>query len=163
MSDSKVGNGRLLDAVPIRNAGLVLLNSFLPMFFERLGLCKGTGFISNEAQQKAIHYLVYVYSGLTSAQEDDLVLNKILCGLPIDRPAGESFMLSQYEIELIDGMLKAVIGYWPAIGVCSINAFRGNWLIRSGLLREMDDKWELTVEKRAYDLLIHKSPFSLDV
>jgi hypothetical protein len=30
---------------------------------------------------------------------------------------------------------------------------RGNFLVRDGLLSEEQDKWELTVEKRAYDIL----------
>lgn len=56
-----------------------------------------------------------------------------------------------------------MISYWPAIGNTSVNGFRGNWLVRDGLLTELEDKWELTVEKRAYDVLIHQSPFSFSI
>ena len=35
--------------------------------------------------------------------------------------------------------------------------------MRNANLVEKNDFWELTVEKRAYDLLIHKSPFSFAI
>ncbi len=83
--------------------------------------------------------------------------------MPLSNPIREGITLSANERILVDGLIKAAIGYWPAIGNCSIDGFRGNWLVRDGLLTEFEDKWELTVEKRSYDILIHKSPFSFSI
>lgn len=35
--------------------------------------------------------------------------------------------------------------------------------MRNGLLNETANRWTLTVEKKAYDLLIQKSPFSFSI
>jgi hypothetical protein len=75
----------------------------------------------------------------------------------------DGILVPEEHAELINGMIKAIIGYWPAIGTSSIEGFRGNWLVRDGLLTEFDDRWELAVEKRAYDVLLNKSPFTFSV
>jgi len=78
-------------------------------------------------------------------------------------PVKEDIDISEKEKNIIDGLISAAISHWPRIGKCSVDGFRGNWLVRDGLLTEQDDRWELTVEKRAYDLLISKSPFSFSI
>jgi hypothetical protein len=32
------------------------------------------------------------------------------------------------------------------------------WLVRDGILQEFEAHWELTVDKRAYDILINQAP-----
>ena len=71
--------------------------------------------------------------------------------------------ISNQDQLLMIGLIEAAISHWTAIGRCSVDAFRGNWLIRDGILTEHEDKWELTVEKRVYDLLLNKSPFSFSI
>ena len=83
--------------------------------------------------------------------------------MPISQPVKDGITITDEQKELIEGLINAVINYWPAIGQCSIDGFRGNWLVRDGLLTEQDDRWELIVEKRAYDLLINRSPFSFSI
>jgi len=150
-------------SIQVHNAGIVLLNSYIPMLFERLGIINDKKFLDDATQANAVHYLQYVVTGLSSTDELHLPLNKILCGLPLAHPVPNGIYLSDEHKSLIDGLINAAIGYWSAIGATSIAGFRGNWLVRDGLLIERDDKWELTVEKRAYDLLIDKSPFSFSI
>jgi hypothetical protein len=152
-----------IPGISIKNAGLVLLNSFIPLLFERLGLIYANKFIDTEKQAASVHYLQYTVTGLSHTEDFLLPLNKILCGLPLPQHVTEGISVSEEHKEIIEGLIKAVINYWPAIGDSSIEGFRGNWLVRDGLLTEQDDKWELVVEKRAYDVLIHKSPFSLPI
>ncbi|MEO6520360.1 MAG: contractile injection system tape measure protein [Mucilaginibacter sp.] len=149
--------------ISVHNAGCVLLSTYFPMLFERLGLMANHSFLNEEAQQQAVHYLQYVVTGLSSTEESLLPLNKVLCGLPIAQPIIQGINISEEHIDLINGLINAAMGYWPAIGSSSVDGFRGNWLVRDGLLTEHGDKWELTVEKRAYDLLIHRSPFSFSI
>lgn len=149
--------------VNIKNAGLVLLNSYIPMLFDRLGLTKDKAFVDQQAQEKAVHYLQFVATGLCKTDENLLPLNKILCGLAVHQPVEDGIEMSEEQKKLTNGMIGAAIGYWPSIGDCTVNGFRGNWLVRDGLLFEQGDRWELTVEKRAYDILIHKSPFSFSI
>jgi hypothetical protein len=149
--------------IVIQNAGLVLLNSFFPMLFERLGLIQDGEFINDYSQSDAVQYLQFLTTGNSVAEETFLSLNKILCGLPISSPLKTSISITRENSELIEGLIKAAIGHWPAIGDSSIEGFRGNWLVRDGILTKYQDQWELRVEKRAYDILINKAPFSFSI
>lgn len=150
-------------STPVRNAGIVLLNSYIPMLLERLNIIINKKFETLQAQEQAVLYLQYVVTGMSHAEETELALNKVLCGLPLSQPVHNSIEISEENKNLIDGLIKAAIGYWPSIGDCSVDGFRGNWLVRDGLLTEQEDKWELVVKKRAYDVLINHSPFSFSI
>ncbi|KQC01776.1 contractile injection system tape measure protein [Pedobacter sp. Hv1] len=153
----------LKDSIYIQNAGLVLINHYIPMLFERLGIISDDKKFLTDQQQSAVHYLQFVATGLTQTEEPALALNKILCGIPLNEPITNEIEINEEEVSLIEGLITTMIGYWGAIGSSSIDGFRGNWLIRDGLLIEYEDKWELTIEKRAYDLLIHQSPFTFSI
>lgn len=147
----------------VQNAGLVIINSFVAMLFERLELTHNRAFINKESQIKAAQYLQYTVTGLRNNSNSSLPLNKVLCGLPITENVPDEIEINEAKEQLVNSLITAVIGYWPSIGKCSIDGFRGNWLVREGLLTELEDKWELTVDKRPYDILIHRSPFSFSV
>lgn len=149
--------------IPVTNAGLVLVNNYIPVLFERLGITHDKNFADETTQCDAVHYLQYLATGSSNTEESLLALNKVICGLSLSQPVKDGIDISEKQQELIESLLQAVIHHWPSIGNSSINGFRGNWLIRDGLLTEQDDRWELTVERRAYDLLISKSPFSFSV
>jgi len=153
----------LKEGIPISNAGIVLVNSFVKTLFDRLELLNGSEFKSAKEKDSAVHYLQYIVNGLTYNEEQHLVLNKVLCGFHPTEPVSDGIELAEGTKKLMDGMIEAMINYWPAIGKCTVNGFRGNWLIREGMLTEDEDRWTLTVEKRAYDILIHQSPFSFSI
>lgn len=153
----------LKDSIYIQNAGLVLINHYIPMLFERLGIIDSQKYFVDEKQLDAVHYLQYVAVGDSQTDEPYLALNKILCGIPLNQPIKNEISIPTEHKVLVEELIMAMIGYWPEIGSSSIDGFRGNWLIRNGLLIEYEDKWELTIEKRAYDLLIHKSPFTFSI
>lgn len=151
---------------PVKNAGLVLVSSYIPLLFQRLGLVEALGKKENPdhtAAYNAVHYLQYIVTGFCNTGEHLLTLNKLLCGVPLLCPVPGEIEMPDTHKTLISEMLLAIIGHWAAIGTCSINGFRGNWLVRDGLLTEQNDKWELTVEKRSYDILMNKSPFSFSI
>ena len=151
------------EGVSIPNAGLVMLNNYFLMLLDRLGVTKDKAFVSEEAQLDSIHYLQYIVTGLTETEESLLTLNKILVGLSPNVPVKSSIEMISEQKELIDGMITAAIQHWTAIGETSVDGFRGNWLVREGILTETEDRWELTVEKRAYDILMTRSPFSFSI
>ena len=153
----------LNQGVAIPNAGLVMLNAYFVMLFERLNLVKDQAFITKEAQLNAIHYLQYLVTGLEQTDESLLTLNKVLSGVSIATPIANGITISDTDKELMSGLLDSFIGHWNAIKNTSIDGLRGNWLIREGILKEEQDHWELTVEKRSYDILIVQSPFSFSI
>lgn len=146
-------------SIAVQNAGLILLQNYFIMLFERLNLVNEKSFVSEKAQLDAVHYLQYIVTGLTETEESFLTLNKVLCGLPLSAPVKSSIIIPDTHKELIEGMIQSSIGNWEAIGKTSVNGFRGNWLARKGVLKEEEDRWSLTVEKRPYDILMAKSPF----
>ncbi|AYL99040.1 contractile injection system tape measure protein [Mucilaginibacter celer] len=152
------------ETVAVKNAGLVLLNNYIPMLLERLGLINDKKeFTNNTARHNATHYLQFVATGQSETEEIWLPLNKVLCGIPLAEAVPAGVEISEDDEHLIEGLINAAIGYWPEIGSCSVPGFRGNWLVRDGLLTEQEERWELTVEKRPYDLLISRSPFSFSI
>ncbi len=153
----------LQKGVSVPNAGMVLLNSYYGMLLQRLELVKSNAFVNPEAQIRAVHYLQFVVTGQQQTEEGLLVLNKILCGMDLVTPISNGIEVSKEEEDLIGGLINAAMGYWDAIGKSSINGFRGNWLVREGILKEEEDRWTLTIEKRPYDILLMKSPFSFSI
>lgn len=149
--------------VALRNAGVVIINNYIQMLFQRLELTDGRSFKSVENQKKAVKYLQYVITGLPNTDDAYLSLNKVLCGLSVNDKISVEIEITDNDKNLINGLLNAVIHHWPSIGQCSIEGFRGNWFIRDGILSETEDHWQLTVEKRAYDILINRSPFSFSI
>lgn len=151
--------------IPMRidNAGLVILQSFIGALFSRLGLTENDRFVSEVAQRRAVHYLQFLVTGCRQTQESHLMLNKLLCGLELDVPVELEVEISTVEVEVSLSLLNSVIGYWSAIGSSSIDGFRGNWLVRDGSLTHAKDHWDLIVDRRAYDLLLSRAPFSYSV
>ncbi|MCO6146789.1 contractile injection system tape measure protein [Flavobacterium sp. NRK1] len=147
----------------VKNAGIVIITSFIPSLFTRLDLTVGKQFKDNESREKAALYLQYLVTGQQINDDYLLPLNKVLCGLAMNEPIKESIEVTSTEKELVEGLLKATVNYWPSIGQTSVNGFRGNWLVRDGFIIENEERWELVVEKRAYDMLLNRSPFTFSI
>ncbi|WP_199139832.1 contractile injection system tape measure protein [Pedobacter sp. ASV12] len=154
----------------INNAGLVLLSSYVPMLFKYVNIhipAKGDTELAPaeiaHIKGRAVHYLQYLVTGSKSTDESYLSLNKILCALPIAEPILKEITIQPKEEELMQGLISSVIGHWEAIGSSSVDGFRGNWLMRKGLLYEKENKWELVVEKQPYDILIQQLELSFSI
>ncbi len=147
----------------VRNAGLVLLQGYLIMLFQKLGLLTDQKFNNEDAREAATHYLHYLVTGHEISQDPDLVLNKLLCGMELSHEIEYGINISNEKKQLIETLIRSVMTHWPECGSTSIAGFRGNWLVRNGLLVEQEDKWELMVERKPYDALLQHSPFSYSV
>ncbi|HYD31808.1 MAG TPA: contractile injection system tape measure protein, partial [Azospirillaceae bacterium] len=80
------GTLEVAEPIHVGNAGLVLLNPFLPLFLERLGVltpeAEGIPRVTGlAAASRAVHLLQYLADGRCDRSEPALVLNKVLCGL----------------------------------------------------------------------------------
>ena len=149
------------DAIFIENAGLIIIAPYIPMLFDRMQLLNNGTFVSDSCLYKALYALQYAATGNVSAQEQDLILNKIICGMPIYAPVPERFELSVSEKTVIDGMLKAIISHWSTIGNTSIEGLRGSFLCRPGRITIEDQKYVLNVEARSFDMLLDTIPWSI--
>lgn len=152
-------------AIPMRihNAGIVILQSYFSMLFSRLDLLDGDSFKTHEGRRRAMHCLQYLATGQDETPEHLLILNKVLCGSPLREPVELSAELSEYEKVTCNSMLQAVIAHWTEVNGCSLDGFRGNWLVRNASLCETAEKWDLIVERRPWDVLLGRFPLSYSV
>lgn len=151
----------VFDEIFIENAGLVIVNSYLPILFERCGLTKSNTFLSSDHQQKAALLIQYLLLDKPPLDEHHLPFNKLLCGLPLASPINTSMVPTADEMKIVRGLIKAVIEHWTSIGQSSIDGFRGSWLWRKGKLEHKEEQWELHVEQNTYDMLLDRLPFSM--
>jgi hypothetical protein len=99
--------------------------------FERLKLIHHDQFVNASAQRAATHYLQYLICGQSHSEEHHLMLNKVLCGLPLAQPLEGGIEINSNETEIVHSLIQAVAQYWPAIGKTSVAGFQGNWLVRA--------------------------------
>lgn len=149
--------------LPISNAGLVLLQSYMPALFDRLGLVRDRRFLSPASSHRALLALQFLACGFAQAEEPHLALNKVLCGLNPSAPVPVQADFTDAEVAMMEGMLRAFINHWPEAGASSLDGLRGNWLLREGVLADNADHWGLTVTRRPWDILLSKIPFSYAV
>lgn len=151
------------EAIYIANAGLVLLANFAPRLFALLGLTRDDAFIDEAAQHRAVHCLVYLSDGHTRSEEHEWVLNKILCGLPIDVPIPPAEPLRD-TLSVVDSLLPSVVAHWRALGQTSPDGLRQTFLRRIGRLVEHEsfegEHWRLKVQPSAFDVLLDRLPWS---
>jgi hypothetical protein len=160
IADSREGGAGQIHLV---NAGLVLLNPFLPQFFDRLGVLSTEGAMLGDAASKAVHLLQWVVDGRLDRPESDLVLNKRLCGLDPATPVESQIEASTHDIALCEQLLAAVIAAWKSLGQTSAAGLQGNFLQREGLLRHEARGWTLTVQRRTYDVLVDQIPWTFAI
>jgi len=143
----------------IANAGVVLVGPFLPRLFSMLELTNEMAFTSISDAHRAVHLIQYIVTGATTTPEPMLVLNKVLCGLPISEPVPLDIDLRAKERAAIEEMLTATIAHWKAIGSTSITGLRESFLQREGRLVSAEECWQLRVESKCFDMLIDRLPW----
>lgn len=152
----------LEEPIYIENAGLVILHPFLIHLFEQLKLCKNEEWTSNRNQSKAVLLTQFLISGKAVFYENELVLNKLLCGLEVDAVIDISIKLSKKEKTEANDLLKAVIAYWKVLKNTSIDGLRETFLQRNGkLLFKNEESIELWVEQKGVDVLMAQIPWGI--
>ncbi len=148
----------------IKNAGLVILNPYLPSFFKELELCDGKKFNSAEAAERAAHLLQYLATNNEdNFEEHDMLLNKILCGIEIEAPFTIDFKITEKERTECKDLLEAVAANWTALKGTSGEGIRDAFFIREGILERQANGWNLKVEKTTIDILIDKLPWGISI
>ncbi len=151
------------DGVYVANAGLVLCWPFLPAFFERLGLASDRQFRDEAAHERAVQILHHVATGSSEGHEHEMVLNKLLCGWPIEQPIAPLRSVTPQESDEAADLLRSLITQWGALGSTSIDGLRSTFLMREGRLAEQDVGWTLLVPRIGADVLIDRLPWGIGV
>ncbi len=144
----------------VRNAGLVILHPYYNRLFTMMNLVEKNKFVSEEAKIKGVHLLQYIATGKTEHPENDLVLNKIICGLPLDTPVPMDIGLTENDLKTAAGLLSGAIANWPRMKTMSPDSLRGTFILREGNIKEESDRWKLNVEKGSFDILLKTLPWA---
>ena len=142
------------EGVSISNAGMILCWPFFGRFFGAIGLVEQGKFKGQQAEERAVQLLQYLATGLTTFEEWDLSLNKVLCGVPLNTPISPKIELTVEEEELVKKLINGTIFNWEKMRGTRLETFRETFFMRDGMLYEKDNRWELFVERKAYDVLM---------
>jgi hypothetical protein len=151
------------ESIYIANAGLILLWPFLGRFFRRLNLVGAKEFIDESCRMRAILLIQYLVTGKKEAPEYELALNKLLCGANMDMEIDMEIDITEEEINLSNSLLTGAITNWEKLKGTRIGTFRETFLQRNGSLYYMNNRWELKVEKKAYDVLLETLPWGIQM
>ena len=151
------------EGVSIANAGLILLWPFYGRFFNALGMVGREGMNGEEIRERAIQLLQYIATGLTEFEEWDLTLNKILCGANPDFPVSPRIDLTAEEKELCEKLVKGTVYNWEKMRGTRMETFRETFLQRDGRLYYKENRWELIVDIKAYDVLLDTLPWNISM
>ncbi len=148
----------------INNAGLVLLNPFFVLFFEELGLTKKNVFKDFHSKNQAALLLQYLSDGKTQSFENELVLNKILCEIPLSMPIEKDLILNEKIKTESENLLNAVIKHWSPLKNTSPDSLRNTFLQREGkLVKNENGGWKLIIQHQTFDILISKLPWTISI
>ncbi|MES2208312.1 MAG: contractile injection system tape measure protein [Pseudomonadota bacterium] len=167
------------------DAGLVLVHPFIARFLELRGCIISVQEEVNEQEEqerkeradkiekrqlaeaqlpRAAALLVSLLYGTTESLEFELTTLKVLLGLsPIEPLLISPGLLSNEDEEAIEQLLHAVIEHWSALGATSIDGLRTSFLQRSGILRKIAQGWQLSVERKGFDILLGQLPWGMSM
>lgn len=119
-----------------------------------------TEFVSEEARQRAAHLLQYLVDETMVHPEQEMVLNKILCGMEPEDPLTLEIAVTPREAEVSQELMRVVTTRWEKMKNTSLQGFRASFLQREGALFPMDTAWKLRVDQRGYDILLQTLPWT---
>ena len=146
----------------IPNAGLCLLAPWFVRLFDMLGYLDSehSAFKDTSSKIRAVFLLQYlVYGEERQYKESDLLFNRLLTDIPVSIPLPKSLSLSEKEKETADGMIAGVKANWQKMDGTSIKGFRNSFISRNGVMSRPNDHWVITVEEKAYDIMLDTVPW----
>ena len=151
------------DRIPVSDAGLVLLHPFIGRMMENLGLVEEGAFVSPLARIRAVHLLRDLTGSDEPHYNHNLLLEKVLCGLPVAYAIPPEWKPTDREKEEIKSLLEAVCDYWRSLSGSSIEALCGSFIRRPGAIERFEDTWTIGVEGNTIDILLDDLPWELSV
>lgn len=160
------------ESLIVSNAGIVLLNPFLPMLFRSLSLQNDESkWISTEHHLAAIYLLNYLSTGTLEADEDELYIGRILTAFDqeeiIPQISEEQFskLVPKATLETeLEQLIQAVRDNWRPMRNCSWNGLRNDFLSRTGTIKKAgENDYELTIESGGLDVMLSYKDWSISM
>ena len=95
--------------------------------------------------------------------EEDLVLNKLLCGIPLDEPISTGIEITEQERAVSEQIIQAATHNWDAMKNTANDNFRVTFIHRSGKLVDLGEEWLLSIEKQTFDFLLDTIPWGFKI
>jgi hypothetical protein len=149
------------ESLYIANCGLVILHPFIPQLFQTLELLDENKKLREELWSRALQLLQFLATGETASHEYDLLLNKILCGIPVDAPVESNVELTETEKNEAIILLQSVIQHWKILKNTSVEGLQQTFLQRQGKLSQTDTGWVLRAEQKTLDILMNQLPWGI--
>jgi hypothetical protein len=150
----------LEEGLYVNTAGLVLLSPFFNRLFELSGLLQDGQFIDEAAKERGVHLLHYTAMAVPPSNEHDLVLPKLLCGIPLDSVVPLEDPLKEDQKQEAENMIAAAIEHWQALGQSSSAALRESFLQREGKLALVAGQYRLFINRQSLDILLERVPWN---
>ncbi len=151
-----------LDSWYIQNAGLVILQPFLLELFRELKYLEGDSWLDEQCQHRAVLITQYLMNSDDEIFENDLILNKIFCGVQPTDTVHTIWKIKPKEKKLCEQLLESVIAHWKILKNTSVTTLQESFLRRKGKLAiHKNGHYELTVEQKSIDLLVDKLPWGI--
>ena len=150
------------EVLTVGNAGLCLLAPWFVRLFAMLGYLdeERKKFRGTASKVRAVFLLQYLAFGEEKAwREAELAFGRLLTALPGHVPLPGRLTLTDEERQTADGMVAGVKSNWPQMNGTSVEGFRGSFILREGTLEQEEERWLLTVEEKAYDILLETVPW----
>ncbi|TXD85062.1 hypothetical protein ESY86_00480 [Subsaximicrobium wynnwilliamsii] len=148
----------------ISNAGLIILHPFLQKLFEKLGYLTDdkNSFKSKNLQNRAVLLSQYLVTFEEQIFENDLVFNKVLCGVKMTDAINTKITFSIEEKEVCRDLLIATISHWKILKNTSPESLQSSFLQRKAKLKKDENNWGLFVEKQGLDVLLNHLPWGIN-
>jgi hypothetical protein len=149
--------------IAVQNAGLVILHPFLKYFFYLLKITNKLGEIIPSKREVAVQTLHYLATGSEEFFEGNLVLEKFLCGMPLNMPVPKQSLLTSRIRKEAEIMLSEVIKNWPALKNTSPAGLRQMFIQRDGKLIQNNKNCKLIIERKTQDILLEKLSWNISI
>jgi hypothetical protein len=121
-------------------------------------------FLSAGARVRSVMLIHYLVTGSAEAEELQLTLPKILCGVPLETVVPLHIDLIEQERSVSEDLLNAVCKNWPPLNNSSTATLRETFLQRRGRLTETEPNiYTLGVSPEPCDMLLDQLPWQINM
>ena len=142
------------------SAGIILIWPYISLLFDRMELTENGEFPDAKAQARAVRVLHFIATREDQPEEETLILEKVLCGLPLATPT-EAPEFRKEDLMLIESLYEGVIQNWSTMQGTSADAFQQTFLQRQGQVLQNGEQFRLRVEQGPFDMLLDTLPWNL--
>lgn len=149
------------DFIWVQNAGVILTHPFLKHLFMRIGVLSESNELTDPVL--AAHVLHFVATGQESDFEQEMVLEKILCGLAPEDSIPREVPISEEIRKEVDAFFEAIKSNWKPLAGSSNEAMRETFFRREGKLFVDESGLRLIVERKTVDILLNQLSWPVSI